>query len=194
MRPYERRQNRWCPRPRLDCRHGCRHGCRLEPMRLLARMPPASRNLPRSRTLGWPDSRESRSSTRIADAALAAASPRRVPSQWRAAELGSDRCSPRVGPVGSVPSRRIGRPPRCTGCRAVDEDLVEITCPRWRRARHDGLIAHETKALSPIDLDGRLRDRGDDAGPDVVRSRRCLSSRTGRARAGERVATRTRST
>ncbi len=31
-------------------------------------------------------------------------------------------------------------------------DLVEITCPRWRRARHDGLIVHETKALDPVDL------------------------------------------
>ncbi len=31
-------------------------------------------------------------------------------------------------------------------------DLVEITCPRWRRARHDELVVHETKALNPIDL------------------------------------------
>src|SRR5262245_44614264 len=26
-------------------------------------------------------------------------------------------------------------------------DIAEITCPRWRRARHDGLVVHETKAL-----------------------------------------------
>jgi hypothetical protein len=32
------------------------------------------------------------------------------------------------------------------------KDLIEITCPRWRRARHVGLITHETKALSSIDL------------------------------------------
>lgn len=32
-------------------------------------------------------------------------------------------------------------------------DIVEITCPRWRRARHDGLLVHETKALSPIDVE-----------------------------------------
>jgi hypothetical protein len=31
-------------------------------------------------------------------------------------------------------------------------DLVEITSPRWRRARHDTLAVHETKALDPIDL------------------------------------------
>ena len=27
--------------------------------------------------------------------------------------------------------------------------LVEITCPRWRRARHDGLVVHESEALDP---------------------------------------------
>lgn len=32
------------------------------------------------------------------------------------------------------------------------QDVAEITCPRWRRARHSGLIVHETKALDPIDL------------------------------------------
>jgi hypothetical protein len=32
------------------------------------------------------------------------------------------------------------------------KDLVEINCPRWRRARHDGLIVHETKALDSIDV------------------------------------------
>lgn len=31
-------------------------------------------------------------------------------------------------------------------------DLIEVTCPRWRRARHDGLVVHETKADSRIDL------------------------------------------
>jgi len=31
------------------------------------------------------------------------------------------------------------------------EDMVEVTCPRWRRARHDGIEVHETKALSPRD-------------------------------------------
>ncbi len=31
-------------------------------------------------------------------------------------------------------------------------DFVEITCPRWRRARHDGVIVHETKALDALDV------------------------------------------
>ncbi len=30
--------------------------------------------------------------------------------------------------------------------------VVEITCPRWRRARHDNLIVHELKAIDPRDL------------------------------------------
>jgi predicted transcriptional regulator of viral defense system len=31
-------------------------------------------------------------------------------------------------------------------------DMVEIMCPRWRRARHDGLIVHETKVLTALDI------------------------------------------
>lgn len=31
-------------------------------------------------------------------------------------------------------------------------DLVEITCPRWRRARHQGLIVHESVAITPADV------------------------------------------
>jgi very-short-patch-repair endonuclease len=31
-------------------------------------------------------------------------------------------------------------------------DLIEIMCPRWRRARHAGLFVHETKALPSIDV------------------------------------------
>ena len=33
-----------------------------------------------------------------------------------------------------------------------DERVLEITCPRWRRARHAGLIVHETTRLDAIDL------------------------------------------
>jgi hypothetical protein len=29
--------------------------------------------------------------------------------------------------------------------------IQEITCPRWRRARHDGLVVHESKAVDPVD-------------------------------------------
>ena len=32
------------------------------------------------------------------------------------------------------------------------QDLVEITCPRWRRAQHDMLIVHETTRLDWLDL------------------------------------------
>jgi hypothetical protein len=32
------------------------------------------------------------------------------------------------------------------------KSLVEITCPRWRRAQHDGLVVHETKKLNGVDL------------------------------------------
>lgn len=35
---------------------------------------------------------------------------------------------------------------------AGSETFAEISCPRWRRARHDGLIVHETKALHAMDL------------------------------------------
>jgi very-short-patch-repair endonuclease len=32
------------------------------------------------------------------------------------------------------------------------EDRSEITCPRWRRARHDDVLVHEIKALPPGDV------------------------------------------
>lgn len=31
-------------------------------------------------------------------------------------------------------------------------DLVEVTCPRWRRAHQDDVVVHETKALDPFDI------------------------------------------
>ncbi|MFI5054046.1 MAG: hypothetical protein ACHQDE_06760 [Acidimicrobiia bacterium] len=31
------------------------------------------------------------------------------------------------------------------------QDIVEITCPRWRRSQRPNLVVHETKALTPID-------------------------------------------
>jgi hypothetical protein len=30
--------------------------------------------------------------------------------------------------------------------------IVEVTCPRWRRARHEGLVVHETKLLAGDDI------------------------------------------
>jgi hypothetical protein len=32
------------------------------------------------------------------------------------------------------------------------QEIAEITCPRWRRAQHDGLVVHETRALSERDV------------------------------------------
>jgi hypothetical protein len=31
-------------------------------------------------------------------------------------------------------------------------EVVEITCPRWRRAQHDGLVVHESRALTRVDI------------------------------------------
>ncbi len=31
-------------------------------------------------------------------------------------------------------------------------DFVELTCPRWRRAQHGGVVVHETKALDQTDI------------------------------------------
>src|SRR6476646_9609483 len=36
-----------------------------------------------------------------------------------------------------------------------DPDLVELTCPRWHRARHEGLVVHESLALDEIDVTTR---------------------------------------
>jgi hypothetical protein len=32
------------------------------------------------------------------------------------------------------------------------KSMVEIICPRWRRARHDGIVVHETKVLDAADI------------------------------------------
>jgi hypothetical protein len=32
------------------------------------------------------------------------------------------------------------------------DDVLEITCPHWRRARHRGLLVHETRALAAPDM------------------------------------------
>jgi hypothetical protein len=34
-------------------------------------------------------------------------------------------------------------------------DLLELTCPRWRRARHDGLVVHESTRLETADITTR---------------------------------------
>ncbi len=37
------------------------------------------------------------------------------------------------------------------GLAGARRSIAEITCPRWRRARHDELVVHESKAFDPID-------------------------------------------
>ena len=69
-----------------------------------------------------------------------------APSCWEASLLAA--CW--AGGFRAVASRRSAA--ALHGLPAGRRDLVEITCPRWRRARHDGLIVHETKALDPVDL------------------------------------------
>src|SRR5439155_25869835 len=39
------------------------------------------------------------------------------------------------------------------GLPSARKDVFEISCPRWRRARHGGLIVHETSLLEPVDID-----------------------------------------
>jgi hypothetical protein len=46
---------------------------------------------------------------------------------------------------------------RLWGIACLDIEAIELTCARWRRARHDGLVVHETKAFHVADhtmLDG----------------------------------------
>jgi hypothetical protein len=45
-------------------------------------------------------------------------------------------------------------------------NLVEITCPRWRRARHDGVVVHETKVLGGPDI--TLLDKIPSTTPEVT--------------------------
>src|SRR5215510_7052004 len=53
------------------------------------------------------------------------------------------------GPRGRASHRSAAAVNRLTGGRT---DMTELTCARWRRARHDGLVVHETKAFDPEDL------------------------------------------
>ncbi len=36
---------------------------------------------------------------------------------------------------------------------AGQDDITEITCPRWRRARHEGVVVHETTRLDAVDIE-----------------------------------------
>jgi len=53
------------------------------------------------------------------------------------------------GPRGRASHRSAAALSQLTGGRT---DLTELTCARWRRARHGGLVVHETKAFDVEDL------------------------------------------
>jgi hypothetical protein len=53
------------------------------------------------------------------------------------------------GPRGVASHRSAAKLLDLPGGRAP---MLEITCPRWRRKRHDGLIVHETRALDRWDI------------------------------------------
>ena len=77
---------------------------------------------------------------------------RRVPDPAAHHRPGRRTCSRPVGPAGSALQRHTG-PRLRSGTSPVERtDFVEITCPRWRRARHDGVIVHESKALDSCDI------------------------------------------
>jgi hypothetical protein len=38
------------------------------------------------------------------------------------------------------------------GLPGARQDVVEITCPRWRRAQHAGIVVHESRVLGPDDI------------------------------------------
>jgi very-short-patch-repair endonuclease len=55
-----------------------------------------------------------------------------------------------AGGIRAVASRRSAA--ALHGLPGGTRDVVEITCPRWRRARHEGLLVHETRALAAADV------------------------------------------
>jgi hypothetical protein len=69
-----------------------------------------------------------------------------APTTWKTFLIGA--CW--AGGFRAVASRRSAAALR--GLPGGRRDLIEITCPRWKRARHDGLVVHESKALSDLDV------------------------------------------
>ncbi|MEX2256153.1 MAG: hypothetical protein WEC34_12000 [Acidimicrobiia bacterium] len=68
-----------------------------------------------------------------------------APRQWRGAVLAA--CW--AGGFRACASHRSAA--ALWGLAGGSEDFVEITCPRWNRARHVGLVLHETKAFDNLD-------------------------------------------
>jgi very-short-patch-repair endonuclease len=68
-----------------------------------------------------------------------------APSTWRGELLAA--C--RAGGVRAVASHRSAA--ALHGLPGGELGVIEITCPRWRRARRPGMAVHETGTLTPID-------------------------------------------
>jgi hypothetical protein len=70
-----------------------------------------------------------------------------TPLEWRGRVLAA--CW--AGGTRAVASHRTGAELR--GLPGGSIDPIEITCPRWRRARHDGLVVHESLAFPDDEID-----------------------------------------
>jgi len=71
---------------------------------------------------------------------------RAVPPSWRSDLLAA--CW--AGGFRAVASHRSAA--AMWGLKGGRRHIAEITCPRWRRAQHAGLVVHESRALDPGDL------------------------------------------
>jgi very-short-patch-repair endonuclease len=71
---------------------------------------------------------------------------RAAPLTWHARLL----CAVWAGGPRGVASHRSAA--ALWGLAGGQRDILEVTCPRWRRGRHDGLVVHETKLWRPADL------------------------------------------
>ena len=115
----------------------------------------------------------------------------RVPHRRRCRSPGGATSSPRAGPADSscrVPS--IGR--RAVGTPWRRAALAEITCPRWRRAQHDGLVVHETHGAERARHHDRRRDsRSRRSSERSSTSAAVCSRRHGRSRDRQRAPART---
>src|SRR5262245_24618672 len=68
-----------------------------------------------------------------------------APNSWRGALLAA--CW--AGGFRAVASHRSAA--ALWGLAGGKRSIQEICCPRWRRARHESLVVHESKALDPVD-------------------------------------------
>ena len=69
-----------------------------------------------------------------------------TPLTWRGRVLAACWAA---GDLASASGRAAGKLWRLPG---GSDEVVEITCRRWRRARHDGLLVHESLAFDDVDV------------------------------------------